>query len=364
MLNIYSMFKLCAFGSLFAIATTLMSCTSSGQEQSAQKLDAPLEGVADWRQILVDVHQMAIDQMLASSRSDDPFMRANAIETAKLAKGRVLPLTQLAVEDEHPAVRFSALVTAGQLQLAAVVPAARRHLDDSSDSVRAAAIFAIHRCGEPVDLNPLADMLTKPEPTTRGNVAMLIGMMDQKSAVPMLKDLAKVPLPRTVPVEKTQLVRLQMAEAVLSLTEDEGSLHAVRASPYSQFDEVRIQGVLTLAQIGDRRMETAVAKLLEDPPIQLQLAAARYLAQFRRYSGLKMVKQATKSAYAPVRAQACMTLGWFPGSMAVPLLSQQFSDNEEQVRLSAAAAVLRLQSYEDSVVKSASGGESVDYVGP
>ena len=72
MLNIYSMFKLCAFGSLFAIATTFMSCTSSGQEQSAQKLtvspqkqDAPLEGVADWRQILVDVERIKsfVDQL-------------------------------------------------------------------------------------------------------------------------------------------------------------------------------------------------------------------------------------------------------------------------------------------------------------
>ncbi|MEE9212150.1 MAG: HEAT repeat domain-containing protein [Phycisphaeraceae bacterium] len=303
--------------------------------------DAPPGGApADRRQALADARPRAIEQVLTSARSDDPFLRANAIEAAQSLPGRALPLVQLALDDEHPAVRFAALVTVGQLRFNAAVPAATRLRDDPVESVRAAALFALHQCGQQVDITPLAQALAGQSPSARGNAAMLLGMMDDPSAAPMLMELARVSMPKVASVQEA-IVRIQVAEAVLKLTEDEVALSALRAGAFSQFDEVRVLAVLALGKIGDRRMKPAIARMLEDPPIELQLAAAEYLARLGDFEGLSVALEATGSTLFTVRAQAAMALALFGDVRASEALGRLLADPDEHVRVAAAAAVLR-----------------------
>ncbi len=280
----------------------------------------------------------AIEQIIASARSSDPFLRANAIEAAQTLPDRVRPLTQLGLTDQHPAVRFAALMTLGKVKLNDLANAARPLLEDENPSVRAAAIYALRRTGARVDLTPLSAMLASQDPALRGNAAMVVGLLGDPGAIPMLKETAQVPIPRANAAQDA-IIRLQVAEAIVTLG-DASMLDAIRAGAYSQFDEVRVLAVTLMGQLGDRRFEKAVGTMLENPPVELQLAAAGALARFGHADGLPVIEVAAGSQIDAVRAQAAMTLGLFPISQAAPTLAKLLDDPVEQVRLAAAAAVV------------------------
>ena len=249
----------------------------------------------------------AIDIVLEASRSKDPFLRANALEAIQPVKKRLVPLAQLALSDPHHAVRFAALAIIGKEKLTELAPQADRLLVDDSPSVRSAAVFALYRCDQPVDISPLATMLVSQNPSLRGNTAMLLGLMEDPSAVAMLKDLAKTPMPRAGAAQEA-IVRTQIAEALVRLGDD-SALSALRAWAYSQFDEVRVLAVSIMGQLHDRRMERAYFQMLATPPIELQIAAAGTLAQLGRFGeGIGVVLEAAESPIHTVRAQAALTL--------------------------------------------------------
>ncbi|MCX5659152.1 MAG: HEAT repeat domain-containing protein [Planctomycetota bacterium] len=283
----------------------------------------------------------AVQQILTSSRSADAFLRANSIEAAGALTDRVVPLAQLGLEDPHPAVRFAAAAQIGRLKLKSLAPACRKLLDDKSDSVRAAGLFALRACGQEVDISPLAAMLTGQDPSTRGNAAMLLGLLGDRSAIPMLKDTARVPLYKTNPATSA-IVRIQVAEAVVRLGDDE-SLSALRAGLYSSLDEVRVTAVQMLGRAGDKRMSRPMFDILsqQNPP-ELQLAAAEGLARLGEGDGLPLVLRiGSESSAETVRAQAAMTLGLFKDADARAAIARFLDDPSEQVRLAAAAAALQ-----------------------
>jgi len=290
-------------------------------------------------QVIIDAQSRAIDQVLHSSRSDQPILRANAIEAAHNLPKRVLPLVQVGLRDPNPGVRFIAASTIGSLRITELTASVKRLVHDPSESVQAAAIFALHLCGEPVDLNPLAVMLTSTKPVVRGNVALLMGQMHDPGTTTMLKEAAAIPMSRASAIQEA-LVRIQIAEALVKLG-DEASLNAIRAAVYSQFDEVRLLAVTMLGILKDRRMERGLARMLVEPPIELQIAAASALAQLDRFEGEAIVVRATQSDFPTVRGQAAMALSKFRSLHARKNLVNLLNDREEQVRLSAAAAILQ-----------------------
>jgi len=302
---------------------------------TAWALDNPSESPS----LLVQARSRAIKQVLTSSRSDSAFLRANAIEASEHLPRRIVPLIQLGLNDPHPAVRFTALAMIGRLHLQELAPSAEPLLKDPSTSVRAAALVALYQCGRPVDISPLAEMFMSTDPTTRGNVTLLLGEMGSPDASAMLKDLAATPMPRAGAAQEA-LVRIQIAEAIVKLGDD-SALNAIRASAYSQFDEVRVLAVSILGDIADHRMERAFTKMLLEPPIELQLAAATTLAKLGQHDGLPLVLGMCRSKIVTVRTQAAMSLAHFPGEATAKTLLSLLDDPQEQVRLSAAAAILR-----------------------
>lgn len=288
--------------------------------------------------ILLGAEQRAIDIVLASARSDSAAIRANAIEAIQHRPERALPLIQLGLEDRNPAVRFVALVTAGKLRISAVEDAARRLLEDPNDSVKAAAIFALHRIGAPVDISPLAGLLARPDATTRGNVAMLLGQMGEPSAANMLVDLGGLTIPRESPA-RLALVRLQVAEAVVQLG-DESGMAAIRAAMFSEFDEVRVLAVMMVGRLKDRRAQTTLGQMLTQNPQELALAAAGSLAQLGMDNGLSVALNASQSPTSTLRSQAAFVLRQFSSADAARALVRLLDDPDPAVRIAAAAAVL------------------------
>lgn len=322
---------------------------------------------------LLELREDAIRQVQASARGKDPFLRANAIEAMQSVPDRAAPLAQLGLDDGHPAVRFTALVTIGKMRLRELGAATVRMLDDPDDSVRAAAMYAARRCGREADISEMARMLASRNPSVRGNVVMLLGLMGDRSALPMIDAQARVPMPsRYVDKLRRTIVRVQVAEAQVLLGDPE-AISPLRAAAFSEFGEVRVLAVTMLGRLRDASAETALMAIVErdDQPIELRLAAAEAVSHIGGRAAIKQILQAsgfvTRSCGSqnPVlRAQAVITAGaldtarqrvyrellpsdppyiWrlFEDTRHIKALADLMQDPHPQVRLSAAAAVLR-----------------------
>jgi len=290
---------------------------------------------------LEDAEPRAVQILLEASRSEDALLRMHAVEGAKSMPDRALPMVQLALRDENPAVRFAALVTVGRLQFDSLALQAVRLADDQDQPqfVQAAALFAAARCGEDVDLGRLAAMLWDDQLQTRSNAALLFGLSENRAVVPVLLDAAEAPMDRSRPIER-ELVRLQLTEALINLGHDE-SLKALRGAAYSSHDEVRILATLMLGRTLDRGMEGNLIGFLAKNPVELRLAAADSLARMGSFEGLPVMLEGAQMPTSTVRSQAAFALGQASSNPeAVAQLIALLDDPEARVRIAAAAAML------------------------
>ena len=291
-------------------------------------------------QPLTDPRARAVQILVEASGAERPLLRMNAVEAVQYLPERAGPIVGKALYDDNPAVRWAAMVTAGRLGLVTLGPQLLEISRDEDQElyVRAAAAFAAHRCGLDADLGLIAQLLWDPRPGQRANAALLLRLLDEPSAIPVLRDAARDPMPRSQPLVR-ELFRLQVAEALVALGEEE-SLPAIRGAVYSNQDEVRILAVIILGRCGDRGMTGNLVRLLAQDPMELRLAAADSLARLGNPEGLPIMLYAAARADRPtVRAQAAFALGkTISDPRAAAALQQLFSDPDASVRIAAAAA--------------------------
>ena len=352
--------------------------------QPAQPGEQAVQPAATRAQALDQARERAVQLVLDASRSEDPRERAAAIEAAGAVPGRALPMAQLALSDENAGVRFAALVTIGKLQLVGLGPAALDLANDDNPSVRGAAVFAAQRCGEevpPRQLSYLAQMLGSQDLSTRGNAAMLLGMLGDRSAIPMLEEMARTPMPRAEAADRIWL-HLQFAEAILKLNpDDERVLEVVRTSVFSSVDDVRILALRIVGTIDDKSMIGALESLAAGQhPLQLRVAASRSLAEMDSDLGQRVLMRGARytpddlrqdsasflranggantqeavlmrrvmedaelcaAITADIRAQSAFGLGELDDAASARVLVGLLDDDHAIVKLAAAAAVLQ-----------------------
>ncbi|MCC7293446.1 MAG: HEAT repeat domain-containing protein [Phycisphaerales bacterium] len=246
----------------------------------------------------------------------NPAVRVGAVEALQEgAAEEGLAWVRLALLDSHAGVRFAGCVALGKLQDAGSTDALRRRLEDADASVRAAAIFALHRLGHTQRSGELGDLLlANGDPLVRCNAAMLLGRLGEPSAAPLLARAMRDKDPRVqdqaleamglldLPEARTQLgflansgIGSQEAFAVAALGEAARPAHLelLRAKLTSaQHMETRLAAARGLGLLGERDgLELAIAALRFDRPrrgepeddpqaqiIRVRLMAVRALA--------------------------------------------------------------------------------------
>ncbi|MBI1368908.1 MAG: hypothetical protein GC162_09680 [Planctomycetes bacterium] len=323
-----------------AMLMTAMTFGAIGAEPVEKPPIRPSEKVRNLpAKTLREVQNESLDILLSAASDELPLLRANALEAMQIMPDRALPLATKGLADENPAVRYVAVVTAGVLKFKSLAPAIKPLLKDANPSVRAAAIYSLYSLGEEIDLTPLADYLAGRDPAVRANVAQLLGLLGDKSAIPMLKKAANEPMPRAA-APQVAVVRIQIAEAIAKLGDD-SVLDALRAGAFSQFDEVRVVSILAMGEVGDRKMEVGMEQFLTNAPVELRLAAAGALAKLGNLKGMDTLLDASGHENPVVRGQAAVMLGYFKDERTFAYLRVLMDDPNPLVRVSAAAAVLR-----------------------
>ena len=293
------------------------------------------------------LREAAIELLRQAMDSTYPELRLNALEALQLAPDVFDPFVRKSLVDPNLAVRFAAAMSIGQLNMKHLAHLAEPLLHDPSQSVQAAAIYALHLCGHQVDLSPLAEMILSNEPEIRGNAAMILGELGDRSAVEMIRRAVHKPMPR-IPIARLKLINLQMAEALVKLGREE-EMTVIRAALFAPNEQGEISalacmicGRLKDGQVIPDLKNLALGQDQYRRPAEIRIAATWALAKIR--SGLAQMSVPMEylvNERFQLRAQAASTLGEMGDPAALPNLGALLQDSHPLVQIAAAGAILK-----------------------
>ncbi|MEC9158284.1 MAG: HEAT repeat domain-containing protein [Planctomycetota bacterium] len=295
--------------------------------------------------------ELALQILLDSMRSEWPQMRANALEALIPDPKRLRGEVVAGFLDENRGVRFVALMAMYEAGLCELQPMARELLEDPSDSVRAAAILALRRCGATIDPTPLAVMATSDDPEVRANAFMVLGLLGNPSADQLIRDALGHSMGLVNP-NRARIVELQGATALVRLG-DAGEIQPIRAALFtpSEQGELVLLAIQSLSELRDEGAKGMLVRLVEAEgeqsrrPPEIRLAAATALARLS-YQGagpyLRLALEFRTDPDPAIRAQVAAMLGYVPSERGEVLLTDLLEDPSGAVRLAAAGSVLRL----------------------
>jgi HEAT repeat protein len=293
------------------------------------------------------VHNRAIAILQQAATSTDPRMRANAIEALKYAPNSVLKdALRFALGDENRGVRFVSAMMVGEKKLCDLAMFLEPLLLDNSASVQAAALYSLYKCGQQVDLNPIALMLQSGDTELQGNAALVLGMMGNVSAVHMIREALKAPQDSITPIRR-RLINLQMAEALILLGERK-ELEVVRAGIFSSAQEAEVTALA--CQIAGNLHDVEVVSTLESIimgtrryPDEIRLVAATALAEIApSRMPLEIVLSYSANDSSNIRSQCAAALGVQGNRLSLGPLALMLRDVDPFVQLSASGAILRI----------------------
>jgi HEAT repeat protein len=328
------------------LALGLAGCQSrSGDSATAPELSRTYLSPIEAAQLRED----AIEFLLQHSVSEQAEVRANALEALQRVPTRSRAALRVGLRDANLGVRYVAAFSIGKLQLEDLGPEVRRLINDPDPSVQAAALFALHQCGESVDISPLSTMLLQSDPTLRGNVAFILGEMGNPSAVPLLREAARTPMPR-VGDAHLKRVQLQIAESLARLG-DEEALQAIRAALYAPPEQGEAQALAAamIGRLGDERsVDTLIlltARTEAYLSAEVRLACAASLAQLGRTQGAFIADRYFRNQQPALRAQSAFVYGQIGDAANLGLLrDMMLSDPSLPAQIHAASAILQVTS--------------------
>ena len=287
---------------------------------------------------------IGILELAASSQSAE--LRANALEAMNAAPDLLAHYVREALADENRAVRFVAAMSVGTHRMEDLSPLVEPLLLDSSESVRAAAIFALRQCGRQVDVNPLASMIRSDQPEVRANAALVLGKLGNPSAAPMIEQTLGDEMFMATAAQ-ARLVELQLTEALIKLGR-RSQIHTVRAALFlpTELQEVTALACQVIAEVGDRGSIGALQRLIQAEGVErraaeVRMAAAMALARLGEPVPAGIAAEFAGNQRPQLRAQAAMTLAWMEGAEVEPLLGSLLEDDNPLVQLAAAGGILR-----------------------
>ena len=290
----------------------------------------------------------ATSWLLQAVTYPEAVIRANAFEALEGNPVALYEVAPLGFIDENRGVRFIATMSVGDAGLDNLAALIEPLIMDPSDSVRASAIYALHALGQPVDPSPLAGMVFSNSPEIRGNAYLVLGLMGNSTAIPVIKANLGNGM-RLENAMRVRLTELQAAEAMVRLG-DEDSIEPIRAALFTPVEqgELTVLACDMLGRLGDEQARSMLFRLIiasgkQSRPPEIQMAAAAALFRL----GPPLPEQLSAVVLSQVnardlrrRVQAAAILGIVPGPEALAALEGLLTDAEPMVRTAAAGSIL------------------------
>ncbi|MEE8458917.1 MAG: HEAT repeat domain-containing protein [Phycisphaerales bacterium] len=290
----------------------------------------------------------ALGILRQASTAEHAQLRANAIEGLQFAPEHLDPLVRRGLVDDNRGVRFVAAMTIGEYRMYDLAHLLEPMLRDDSESVQAAAIYGLKRCGRQVDLSPLAIMILSDDPEVRANTALVLGDLGNASAIPVLANAVGRGMTR-VNAAKIKLVDLQLAEALVKLGA-ERQIEAIRAALFAPAEQGELTAVACMmcGRLQDERTVPNMVRLARitgdfQQPAEVRMAATWGLAHIDpALAAVEVPMEYVTSDDYQLRFQAAMTLGEIGYSGSLATLSTMMGDQNPLVQVAAATAILQI----------------------
>jgi HEAT repeat protein len=272
--------------------------------------------------------------------SPNPYVRAHAIEAMGHTLGdKATDQILQSLKDPDAVVRFTGAMAIGDTKLKSAHDALLGLVDDNDPNVRIAVRYALHRLGDKRFSHDLEKFSIDPEKGVRGNTAMVLGRMQEPSAVNILLVMER---------DREPTVRLQAAEALWRLGDDRGLKTLVAGSISAYPDDVVVS---LMALVGPKMRAVSghiEAALTSDFP-EVCLVAARAMGQLGSDEGYGVALQGAHSKDPRQQLLAAMALGDIGRSDSQQVLADLMHQKDtgaippaQDIHVAAAGALLQI----------------------
>lgn len=296
-----------------------------------------------------DVGGLALEArevLIDYTTSPTPVLRVHAIEAlGQVARVSSVRYILKGLRDEYWGVRFAACMALMELGHQGASPLLEQRLEDTDISVRVAAAGALHSFGQKRHFDIFGQALNSEEPMVRRNACMVIGRMGDRDEG-ALKVLRQLYLR-----EDDMAVKLLVAEA-MALLGDKKMLRMMANYARSGYDDEQIVGLLAIGEVGGDQWLDQVAYVYQQSRgsrrLGMRLVAGRALAMMGDDRGFGAAvralshKSGSSSESAQIRALAAMAVGQMSRPEALCKLRGLLEDLEDEVRVAAAGAILKI----------------------
>ncbi len=297
------------------------------------------------RRPLVGDPQSEARQILLEGLTDvDPRVRANAVEViSTVGEVRLLPKIQRMLPDPAVPVRFLAALAVGDLEFALATEEVMALLNDPDMNVRMSAAYALMKLGQPDHFRIVRDAVASEDQTVRANAALLLGKSGRQEALQYLYWTLRRP-------DSTDKVLLQAAESIAMLG-DRRIYPKLWTRLISAYADDRMIGVRAMGALGTEEAKNALITMLDDPLLEVRLAAARQLGKLGDAIGEAEVQAVfdkhVLTTLGPQSADRIRVLTALAiAEIGTPTLARHLPDLLQEtsptVRLAAAKAVLTI----------------------
>lgn len=283
----------------------------------------------------------AMEILRNSLKDKNAHLRAPAVEVVvQTGQKELMPDITRLMDDPTVAVRFAAIVAAGDMQCFGCEQAVRRHLTSEDDNIRLAAAYSMLRLGNAASADVLREGLNHTDSTVRANAALLLGKAGNKQNIPLLYGLLK---------DQTadDKVRIQAVESIARLNDVRIYRSKLWALLISQYADDRVMGIRGMAELGTVDAKNAIATMLTDDVPEVRLFAAEQLGRLGDKSGkdevaryLDKLSTFNQSDFGTVTA--VMAIGRIGTPELTAHLHKALTSDSAIVRLTAAQSVLLL----------------------